>query len=129
MSDQTRESLAKRTAEFMLAFNAMDLDGVMSHFADDGIYEEFNGRESKGHDAVRAAFAPQFDGAFGDMKFIDEDLMVDAEAGKVMASWRCALDVKGEPMSWRGLDAITFNADGKITHKLTYAKTKAPLFE
>jgi hypothetical protein len=46
-----------------------------------------------------------------------------------MASWRCTLEVKGEPTSWRGLDAMTFDADGKITHKLTYAKTKAPLFE
>ena len=129
MSDHTRESLAARTADFMAAFNSMDLDGVMSHFAEDGIYEEFNGTQSKGPDAVRAAFAPQFEGTFGDMKFIDEDLMVDADAGKVMASWRCALEVRGKPTSWRGLDAMTFNADGKITHKLTYAKTKAPLFE
>ena len=63
------------------------------------------------------------------MKFIDEDLMVDPVAGKVMASWRCTLEVKGQPTSWRGLDAMTFDDDGKITHKLTYAKTKAPLFE
>lgn len=129
MPNHTRESLAERTAAFLAAFNAMDLDDVMSHFADDGIYEEFNGRESKGPDAVRAALAPQFDGVFGDMKFIDEDLMIDTETGKVMASWRCTLDIKGEPTSWRGLDAMTFNTDGKITHKLTYAKTKAPLFE
>lgn len=125
----TRESLAEVTAAFMSAFNEMDLDGVMSAFADDGIYEEFNGRESKGPDAVRAAFAPQFDGAFGPMKFIDEDLMIDPEAGKVMASWRCTLESKGQPTSWRGLDAMTFNDDGKITHKLTYAKAKSPLFE
>ena len=65
---------------------------------------------SKGRDAVRAALTPQFDGVFGDMKFIDEDLMIDAETGKVMASWRCTLDVKGEATSWRGLDAMTFNA-------------------
>ena len=125
----SRENLAAITAAFLTAFNEMDLDGVMSHFADDGVYEEFNGNESKGHDAVRAAFGPQFDGAFGAMKFIDEDLMIDPVAGKVMASWRCTLDIKGEPTSWRGLDAMTFNDDGKITHKLTYAKTKAPLFE
>lgn len=129
MSEHTRESLAERTADFMAAFNSMDLDAVMSHFADDGIYEEFNGRLSTGRDAVRAAFTPQFEGAFGAMKFIDEDLMVDAAAGKVMASWRCTLEVKGEPTSWRGLDALTFDADGKITHKLTYAKAKTPLFE
>ena len=129
MSAHTRQGLAATTAAFMNAFNTNDLDVVMSHFASDGIYEEFNGSQAVGVDAVRAAFAPQFDGAFGDMKFIDEDLMIDAEAGKVMASWRCTLEVKGQPVSWRGLDAMTFDSDGLITHKLTYAKAKAPLFE
>lgn len=129
MAAQTRESLVAITADFMAAFNAMDLDAVMDHFAVDGLYEEFNGRESKGHEAVRLALSPQFEGAFGPMKFIDEDLMVDPVALKVLASWRCTLEIKGEPTSWRGLDAMTFDADGKITHKLTYAKTKAPLFE
>ena len=128
MANHTRESLAEITASFLQAFNDMDLDAMMSHFADDGVYEEFNGRESKGHDAVRAAFAPQFEGAFGEMKFIDEDLMIDPDAGKVMASWRCTLEVKGQPTSWRGLDAITFNEQGQVTRKLTYAKAKSPLF-
>jgi len=129
MASHTRDSLASITAAFMKASNDNDLDGVMSHFADDGIYEEFNGTQSKGHDAVRAAFQPQFDGAFGEMKFIDEDLMIDPVAAKVMASWRCTLEVQGDPTSWRGLDAMTFDDDGKITHKLTYAKAKTPLFE
>ncbi len=125
----TRDQLAAITADFMDAFNAADLDRTMSFFAEDGIYDEFNNVESKGLDAVREAFRPQFEGAFGEMKFLDEDLIVDAEAGKVMASWRCTLEVKGAPTSWRGLDAITYNEDGKITRKLTYAKAKAPLFE
>lgn len=124
----SRESLARITADFLHAFNTNDLDGVVRHFAADGVYEEFNGTRSIGHDAVRAAFAPQFEGAFGEMKFIDEDLIVDAEAGKVMASWTCTLEVKGQPTSWRGLDVLTFDADGMVTHKLTYAKAKAPLF-
>lgn len=128
MASMTREELAKITADFLGAFNTNDLDKTMSFFADDGVYEEFNGKMSRGLDAVRAAFAPQFDGAFGEMKFLDEDLIVDSEARKVMASWTCTLEVKGQPTAWRGLDAMTFNEQGKLTHKLTYAKTKAPLF-
>lgn len=128
MASMTREELAKITADFLGAFNTNDLDKTMSFFADDGVYEEFNGKMSRGLDAVRAAFAPQFDGAFGEMKFLDEDLIVDSEARKVMASWTCTLEVKGRPTAWRGLDAMTFNEQGKLTHKLTYAKTKAPLF-
>ena len=124
----TRESLAEITADFLAAFNTNDLDAVMAHFAADGVYEEFNGKRSVGPEAVRAALTPQFEGAFGEMKFIDEDLIVDADTGKVMASWTCTLEIKGQPTSWRGLDAMTFNEDGKVTHKLTYAKAKAPLF-
>lgn len=128
MASHSRDQLAAITADFLNAFNTGDLDRTMSFFADDGVYEEFNGTLSRGLDAVRASFAPQFDGAFGDMKFLDEDLIVDAEATKVMVSWTCTLEVKGQPAAWRGLDAMTFDDQGKITHKLTYAKAKAPLF-
>ena len=81
-----------------------------------------------GKAAIRAAFEPQFTGAFGEMKFLDEDMFADPEAGKVMASWRCTLSVKGEPTSWRGLDLMHFKGD-KLVQKLTYAKTKVPLFQ
>lgn len=124
-----REQIADVTASFLEAFNTNDLDAMMSHFADDGVYEEFNGKTSQGLEDVRAAFGPQFEGAFGQMKFIDEDLVIDPSNNKAVASWRCTLSVKGEPTSWRGLDFITYNEDGKVTHKLTYAKTKAPAFE
>ena len=73
-------------------------------------------------------FEPQFNGAYGEMKFLDEDLFADAEAGKVMTSWRCTLSIKGEPTSWRGLDLLHFKGD-KLVQKLTYAKTKVPLFQ
>jgi hypothetical protein len=62
------------------------------------------------------------------MQFIDEDLLVDAGTGKVMASWRCTLEVKGRPTSWRGLDLLHFQG-GKLLQKLTYAKAKVPLFQ
>lgn len=128
MAALTRSELAELTADFLSAFNDNDLDRTVSFFAEDGVYEEFNQKKSVGPDEVRATLTPQFSGAFGQMKFIDEDLIIDHETSKVMASWTCTLEVKGEPTSWRGLDVLTFNPDGKVTHKLTYAKAKAPLF-
>jgi uncharacterized protein (TIGR02246 family) len=122
-----REELIEITRRFLDAFNREDLDAVMELFADDGIYDEFNGRRNVGKAAIRAAFVPQFTGAFGTMRFLDEDLFADAATGKVMASWRCTLSVHGQPTSWRGLDLMHF-ADGKLMQKLTYAKTKVPLF-
>lgn len=130
MAGETRrEELQRLTGAFLDAFNRCDLDGVMSFFAaDSAVYDEFTGAANEGLDAIRAAFTPQFEGEFGDMKFIDEDLFIDDTVGKVMASWRCTLVVKGEPTAWRGLDLIHWRG-GEITHKSTYAKTKAPRFE
>lgn len=122
-----RTELVALTRRFLDAFNRNDLDAVMGFFADDGVYDEFNGRRSVGKAAIRAALEPQFNGRWGEMKFLDEDLFADAETGKVMASWRCTLTMKGEPTSWRGLDLLHFRGD-KLMQKLTYAKAKAPLF-
>ena len=123
-----RARLVNLANRFMEAFNRNDLDTVMSFFSEDAVYDEFNGKHNQGIRAIRAAFTPQFTGAFGTMKFLDEDLFIDAETGKVMASWRCTLSVKGQPTSWRGLDLLHFK-DDKLIRKITYAKAKAPLFE
>lgn len=122
-----RGRLEKLAVEFIDAFNRCDLDAVVGAFSTDGVYDEFNGVRSEGPDEVRRAFEPQFSGAFGEMKFLDEDMFVDASTGKVMASWVCTLEVKGSPTSWRGLDLIHFQGD-EVVHKSTYAKTKAPKF-
>lgn len=123
-----RDELIDLTRRFVAAFNREDLDAVMEFFTDGAVYDEFNGRRNVGKDAIRAAFKPQFSGAFGAMRFLDEDLFADAESGKVMASWRCTLAIKGEPTSWRGLDLLHF-VNGRIVAKLTYAKAKTPLFQ
>ena len=123
-----RRRLAELTRRFVTAFNDNDLDAVMSYFADDGVYDEFNGTSNRGKDAIRAALLPQFTGRYGTMRFIDDDLFVDAGAGKVMASWRCTLELKGQPTSWRGLDLLYFQGD-VLVRKTTYAKATAPLFE
>ena len=123
-----RQQLVELTTRFVEAFNLNDLDTVMSFFSEDAVYDEFNGTRNEGKQAIRAAFISQFTGAFGKMQFIDEDLFVDADAGKVMASWRCTLEVKGRPTSWRGLDLLHFQS-GKLVQKLTYAKAKVPLFQ
>jgi len=123
-----RQLLHHLTTRFIEAFNRNDLDTVMSFFTDDAVYDEFNGKRNEGKSAIRAAFTPQFTGAFGSMQFLDEDLFIDSDTGKVMASWRCTLSVKGQPTSWRGLDLLHFRGE-KLVQKLTYAKAKVPLFQ
>ena len=124
-----RERLLGLTRDFLDAFNRDDLDGVMSFFATDGVYEEFHGKASRGREAIRAAFAPQFAGAFGEIRFEEETTSIDAERGEVWVTWRCTLSgARGRPPSaWRGLDFLRFEGE-RLVLKSTYAKAKVPLF-
>lgn len=123
-----RSALEKLVVEFTDAFNRDDLDAVMDAFAEDGIYDEFNGARHRGKAAIRAAFEPQFNGAFGTVRFKTEDLIVDAATGKAMISWLCTLETAKGPAGWRGLDCLHFQ-DGKLKVKETYAKAKTPRLE
>lgn len=124
----SREELETATRDFTNAFNEEDLDKVMSYFAEDGVYDEFNGVRSAGKAEVRKAFEPQFSGEFGEMRFLDEDLFVDEANQKSMVSWECTLRNGDKYGGWRGLDLLHFR-DGKVVQKLTYAKTERPLLK
>lgn len=124
MSDRYRE-LHSLTLAFLDAFNRYDLDGVMSYFTDDAVYEELTGRVNHGRAAIRKAFAPQFEGKFGPIQFIEDDTFIDAGSGKIMSSWDMTIEKDGVPQVMRGLDLLHFVGD-KIVLKQTYVKTKAP---
>jgi uncharacterized protein (TIGR02246 family) len=124
----TRDEIETLTREFTAAFNRDDLEGVMAYFADDGVYDELDGRRSTGKAAVRVAFEPQFQGAYGKIRFLEEDLIVDAATGKAMISWTCTLETPRGPASWRGLDLLHWRG-GKLAVKQTYCKAKVPKLE
>ena len=123
-----RSQLRDLVVQFTDAFNRDDLNGVMAYFADDAIYDEFNGTRSVGKAAIRAAFAPQFRGDFGTIRFLTEDLFVDADSGKALIRWRCTLQGERINGQWHGLDILHF-VDGLVTEKHTYAKAAAPLLQ
>ena len=119
----THAELADHVLRFTEAFNREDLDAVMAYFADDALYDEFDGKEARGKAAIRAAFVPQFRGDFGRMRFVTEDLFVDVESGKALIRWLCTLERGGRKRGWRGLDLLHFR-DGKVIEKRTYAKAE-----
>ena len=127
MSDCSRSDLERWTRDFTQAFNDNDLDRVMSYFATGGVYDQSNDEPAEGLEAIRAAFEPQFKGAFGEMRFEEEDFFVDAETRKSLISWVCSLDTVDGRASWRGLDILVFDADGRIARKATYGKAKTLL--
>src|SRR5689334_3201173 len=129
-------SLEALVLAFTDAFNRDDLDAVMAFFADDGVYDEFNGRRNVGKAAVREAFMPQFRGDYGKIRFDTEDLFVapardatpdtvgsagSGPSGKALIRWRCRLEHGALRKEWRGLDVLHVE-NGLVTEKHTYAK-------
>jgi ketosteroid isomerase-like protein len=117
--------LAELTRRFTDAFNRDDLYAVMAFFAENAVYDQFDGTRAEGKAAIRDAFVPQFRGDFGRIRFVTEDLFVDPVAGKALVSWLCTLERDGVARGWRGLDVLRF-AGGLVTEKHTYAKADVP---
>ena len=141
-------SIADLVDAFTAAFNRNDLDAVIDSFADDAEYLPGDGNTHRGRPAIRAAFAPQFSGAFGAMRFDSLDRLVDEPARKATLRWICRHDLTGvhgrrvSPIlrwtlrlrhglrvGWHGVDVFHFDARGKITGKYTYANYGRPRLE
>lgn len=126
MSDR-RTELTRLVEAFTACFDRNDLDGLMTFFAEDAVYEEVNGPINTGRAAIRKAFAPLFSGTFGNVRFKGRDLFIDTAEDKVMASWDCHLLMDGQPKVLEGLDLYEFRGD-KIVRKLAYCKARQPRY-
>jgi hypothetical protein len=131
---------------FVEAFNVNDLDRVVTFFAEDAVYRPGDGSEYRGPVAIRRAFEPQFNGAFGIMRFDEHDRLIDEGARKAAIRWVCRHDLAGaktvglvqalqrlmigtfvgQRFGWEGLDVFHFDASGKIVGKFTYANYNRP---
>jgi len=124
---QRYQELKSLAEAFTETFNRHDLDATMAFFSDDAVYEEMHGPRREGKDAIRKAFEPLFSRRFGTMHFAEDDLFIDAEAGKVMASWFLHLTLDDKPVVLSGLDLLYFNGD-LLVRKATYCKAKTPRY-
>tara|TARA_R110002073_G_scaffold8911_3_gene47235 strand:- start:340 stop:729 length:390 start_codon:yes stop_codon:yes gene_type:complete len=121
-------ALKKLSDEFLGVFNRADIDGIMSSFAEDAVYEEFRGKVSDGKAAIRRSFENLFSDRFGTIRLDEDDTFIDADAGKVMSSWHLHLEMDGRPVALAGLDLLYFDGS-RITRKLTYVQARAGLYE
>ena len=127
-----RDALERLVIDFTEAFNKEDIDEVMSYFAEDAFYDEFNDVRHRGKEAIRAAFIPQFRGDFGRMRFHTEDMFVETGPGpgdgKALIRWLLTFEETERAYGWRGLDILHFEGGG-LTEKHTYAKAGSPVVE
>jgi SnoaL-like protein len=142
-------SITETLDGYMVAFNALDLDGVMTHFADDAVYRPGSGVERVGRAAIREELEPQFELALGAMRFDECDRVVDEKARKIVIRWVCRHDLAyarptrlawklrrvvvgalvGDRFGWEGVDVFHFDDAGKIKRKFTYAGYRQPRLE
>lgn len=122
-ANDAADALTRLTRDFTAAFNRDDLDGVMAYFTDDALYDQHDGRVSRGKEAIREALVPQFRGDFGRIRFDEEDLFVDPARSRALVSWTCTLERDGRTRAWRGLDILHVR-DGQVIEKHTYAKAE-----
>ena len=112
------------------AFNAHDLDRIMTFFADDCVLEMPRGGDPwgtryEGKAAARQALAGRFDG-IPDVHYGDATHYVN-EAGQTgMSTWTLTGTTKdGEHKRVQGCDFYTFR-DGKVVRKDSYWKIVEP---
>jgi uncharacterized protein (TIGR02246 family) len=128
--------IAEILRRFVDGFNTNSLDEVMTFFADDAVYEPGDGKTHRGRAAIRETFRPQFENAFGTMRFIVNDEVVDEGARKASIRWLCQHDLTtmkpgpqswlfrlmfGRSAGWYGTDTFHFDEQGRITGKFSYA--------
>jgi steroid delta-isomerase-like uncharacterized protein len=112
--------------ELREAFNAHDLDRIMTFFADDCILEMPRGGNPwgarfEGREAVRAALATRFEG-LPDVHYGNEENFVDADATTGISKWTVTGTGRdGKKTDVRGCDFYTFR-NGKVIRKDSYWK-------
>lgn len=112
--------------ELCEAFNAHDLERIMSLFADDCVLEMPRGADPwgsrfVGRQSLRDALAMRFEG-LPDVHYGEVEHFVDGGASTGMSKWRLTGTARdGTTKDVRGCDFYTFH-DGKVIRKDSYWK-------
>ena len=107
------------------AFNARDVDRIVSFFAEDGVFclsrgPEPVGRTLKGKAVIRQVLADRF-GQIPDMRWANEEYIL--AGNRAVSIWTVrGKGADGEVLNYQGCDIYTFGPDDKIVHKNTFWK-------
>ncbi len=120
----TTETTAPALRAFLEAFNAHDVDAIMSFFAEDCVLEmprgpAPGGQRLVGKDEVRKGIQSRLDG-IPDIHYGDDRHWVCGDRG--VSEWTIrGTRVTGEPIEVRGCDLIEFTGE-KISRKDSFWK-------
>jgi ketosteroid isomerase-like protein len=123
-----RNAVIQKLEAILAAFNAHDLDRIMSFFADECVLEMPRGPDPWGArlvglPTVREGLAGRFKG-LPDVSYDDAHHFADGDTG--ISQWTLrGTTTSGERIEVRGCDFYTFR-DGKIVKKDSFWKIRAP---
>ena len=133
MNDQGKDSieaLQQTIDRYNAAWNAQDLDAIMSMHTPDMVFENHTAGESAEGEAVRAHIGSIFD-AWPDLEFTTRRLYV--REGLVVQEWTAAgthtqtmrrgdlvAEPTGKRVEWEGIDSIPFE-NGLVKRKDVYS--------
>ena len=101
------------------AFNAHDVDAIMSFFTEDCVFDTPRGQHLVGTEQVRAGFQARLDG-IPDIQYTDVRHFSHGDRGA--SEWTIrGTQATGEPIEVRGCDLFEFT-DGKISRKDSFWK-------
>jgi taurine dehydrogenase small subunit len=126
MTDEARVEVLR---EVLRAFNDHDLDSIMSHFAEDCVFEsprgpDMWGRRFVGKEDVARGLAARFEG-IPDVRYSDDEHFVSGDRG--LSEWTISgTTTDGERIEVRGCDLWTFDENGKIVRKDSFWKIREP---
>ncbi|HEX5322109.1 MAG TPA: nuclear transport factor 2 family protein [Stellaceae bacterium] len=111
------------------AFNARDVERIVSFFAEDGVFclsrgPEPVGRTLKGKAVIRKVLADRF-GQIPDMRWDNEEYILAPgdNNSRAVSIWTVkGKGADGEVLNYQGCDIYTFGPDDKIVHKNTFWK-------
>lgn len=121
------EGNAETLRQVLGSFNKHDLDAIMSHFAEDCVFDSPRGpnrwgRRFAGKDEVRRGLAARFQG-IPDVHYGDDDHFACGARG--VSEWTISgTTVDGKRIDVRGCDLWTFRPDGKIIRKDSFWKIR-----
>jgi steroid delta-isomerase-like uncharacterized protein len=125
-SSEAQMDIRARLTEICDAFNAHDLDRIMSFFADDCVLEMPRGNKPygsrfEGKQNVRQGLAARFEG-LPDVHYGNAEHFVDSESQTGISKW-CLTGTgrDGKKLEVRGCDFYSFR-DGKVVRKDSYWK-------
>jgi ketosteroid isomerase-like protein len=107
------------------AFNARDVDRIVSFFAEDGVFclsrgSEPVGRTLTGKAVIRQVLTDRFK-QIPDMRWDNEEYILAGD--RAVSIWTVkGKGGDGEVLNYQGCDIYTFGPDDKIVHKNTFWK-------